>query len=334
MPEGADAGKVPLTVIGGFLGAGKTTLLNHILSHAEARYAVLVNDFGAVNLDASLIASHEGETLKLTNGCVCCSLGSGLFETLIRVLDAKPSFEHILIEASGVADPWLIAEIAFVEPMLSLNAVIVLAEAQRLPELLKDARVGDTVATQIRAADILVLNKADLADAELLARAIAAARAIRPKLRVVETVHATLSMSLLDLETQGRAISTSRFTADAPSHESVFRRFLYRRRGSFHRERLERGLEALPASLLRLKGLCRMIGEQQPMLLQVVGPRWSLSPTSCRSEGGFPIELVGIGTKAFSESEALDRLLDDALDQAVSAVPLGVEARMTDGRPQ
>jgi G3E family GTPase len=323
MPGRPEAETCPLTVIGGFLGAGKTTFLNHVLAHARARYAVLVNDFGAVNFDASLVARHDGETLKLTNGCVCCSIGSGLIETLIKVLDAKPPFEHILIEASGVADPWLIAEIALVEPMLRLNAVIVLAEAQRLTQLLGDPRVGETVAAQIRAADIVVLNKADLADPATLARAHSAVAAIRPRLRIVESVNARLPGSLLDLGMQERALPAGVFRAEAPSHETRFRRFLYRRRGAFQQDRLEESLAMLPTSLLRLKGLCRMIGEPRPMVLQMVGPRWSLLPVSAQAEAGWPIELVGIGAKALPDDGELGRILDGALEPQAAVMAVG-----------
>ncbi|RYX93345.1 MAG: GTP-binding protein, partial [Bradyrhizobiaceae bacterium] len=118
----------PVTVIGGFLGAGKTTYLNHLLRSGTERYAVLVNDFGAVNIDAGLIAKHDGETMTLTNGCVCCSIGSGFLDTLGRILDGQTRFDQIIIEASGVGDPWRIAEIALVEPSLRLNAVIVVAD--------------------------------------------------------------------------------------------------------------------------------------------------------------------------------------------------------------
>lgn len=109
---------IPVTIVGGFLGAGKTTFLNHLLKTSGARYAVLVNDFGAVNIDASLIARHDGTTMTLANGCVCCSIGDGFLDTLGNVLDARIPFDHIIIEASGVGDPWRIAEIALIEPSL------------------------------------------------------------------------------------------------------------------------------------------------------------------------------------------------------------------------
>ncbi|RMF03443.1 MAG: GTP-binding protein, partial [Chloroflexi bacterium] len=93
---------IPLTVIGGYLGAGKTTLLNHILRHNQGRrLAVIVNDFGKINIDAGLIESRDGETINLANGCVCCTLSGGLGVTLNNLLQRRPPPEHIIIEASG-----------------------------------------------------------------------------------------------------------------------------------------------------------------------------------------------------------------------------------------
>ena len=78
---------VPVTVIAGFLGAGKTSLLNHLLAHADGRrIAVLVNDFGAINIDAELIQNRRGEVISLENGCICCSLSEGLLASVAMVM--------------------------------------------------------------------------------------------------------------------------------------------------------------------------------------------------------------------------------------------------------
>jgi len=96
--------RIPLSVIGGYLGAGKTTLINTLLAQNHGvRLAVLVNDFGAINIDAALLHSASEDTISLTNGCVCCTMSGDLFFTIGDLLDRSPRPDHILIEASGTA---------------------------------------------------------------------------------------------------------------------------------------------------------------------------------------------------------------------------------------
>src|ERR1700741_1151702 len=97
---------IPFTVLGGYLGSGKTTLLNRVLQQNEGRrLAVIVNDFGSVNIDAMLIQTRTNELVALANGCVCCSISTGLAEALTVLSRRTPLPEHVIIEASGVADP-------------------------------------------------------------------------------------------------------------------------------------------------------------------------------------------------------------------------------------
>jgi G3E family GTPase len=305
--------KIPVTVVGGFLGAGKTTFLNHLLKTSDARYAVLVNDFGAVNIDASLIAQHDGATMTLTNGCVCCSIGGGFIETLGKILDDGIPFDHIIIEASGVGDPWRIAEIALVEPSLRLNAVIVLADASRIETLLVDARVGDTVRNQFARADLVLLNKIDLLDRASARAAYAAISALRDGLHIIETSEHTMP----DLPA-GAPKTVSRFSAtealDVADHERLFRRWSYQRNGAFDRVRLEAALEQLPPQLLRLKGHCLLVGETEPAVLQMVGQDWALTAAATSDLPDQPgILLVGVGTDDLPDTAELDTILDRAL---------------------
>ena len=306
--KGALRNRTPLTVVGGFLGAGKTTLLNHLLTNASGRIAVLVNDFGAINVDAGLIIEHGGTTLRLANGCVCCSLADGFIDTLMRVL-AEP-FDHIVIEASGVGDPRNIADIALVEPGLRLGTVVVLADSERLLHLLADSRVGDTVRRQIEAADFVVLNKTDLIDETALSEINAAVGAIKPGVRIVDAVFAKVPTVILDLSDD--PVEGSRRQAVAVDHEDTFRRIMYRRSGAFDPSRLDVALAALPTSLLRLKGIVALGVESEPHLLQMAGARYALSPTSPEPAPDWSVELVGIGTADLDEL-MVTRILDEGL---------------------
>jgi G3E family GTPase len=155
--------RVPFTLLGGYLGAGKTTLLNRLLATATGRrFVVLVNDIGAVNVDAALVADHAGPTLALTNGCVCCSIGDDLGVTLEQVRALAEPPDQVVMELSGVAEPTRLTPWANTAGF-RLDGVVVVADADQIVELAKRRYVGDTIRTQLASADLVVLAKTDLA---------------------------------------------------------------------------------------------------------------------------------------------------------------------------
>ncbi|HET7409186.1 MAG TPA: GTP-binding protein [Paracoccaceae bacterium] len=282
----------PFTVIGGFLGAGKTTLVNRILRRASGtRYAVLVNDFGAVNVDAGLIAAHDGRTMALTNGCICCSLSDGFIETMLRLMAEPEAFDHVIVEASGVAEPGRIMDFARLDPLLAPDAILTLADAETLLERLADARIGDIVARQIGQADLLLLNKTDLAGGQ--ARAAAAAerlRALNPRAPVLSCRDADLPLGVL-LGTGLSAGPAGASAEDGHHHHPPFHTALVR-----HDRPVERGVfmaweDALPTDILRGKGRVALAGEG-PFLWQRVGARSELTPAP-RADQGTEIVLIG-----------------------------------------
>jgi G3E family GTPase len=188
---------LPFTILGGYLGAGKTTVLNQLLAGAHGlRIAVVVNDFGSVNIDAELIRRHDGETISLANGCVCCSLVDGFATTIARIQERADDFDQIVIEASGVSDPARIANYgkAF---QLELDGVIVVCDAERASVLVKDKFVGGTVKRQLANADLILLNKTDLVSSDELARVRTMLAGLAPQTSVIETVRGDVPFEVL-----------------------------------------------------------------------------------------------------------------------------------------
>jgi G3E family GTPase len=182
------APKVSLTIIAGFLGSGKTSLLNHLLTQSGGRkITALVNDFGALNIDSELIEAQHGNQVSLTNGCICCSIGDDLMRSLADIMRQDPLPDHLIIEASGVADPTRIAAYAAVDPQLRLDGIVTLVDAAAHALHAQDPYLADNYHKQIEAGHMLLLSKPDLvedAQVEALEAALLASYPAKPQARV------------------------------------------------------------------------------------------------------------------------------------------------------
>ena len=153
---------IPLTLISGYLGTGKTTLINNLLRTTKKKIALLVNDFGDVNIDESLIETRTDSVLSIAGGCVCCSYGNELIETLESMNSNEILPDHIVLEASGIALPSKIIQTISLMDFLSFHGTVLLTDASRLRSQLNDLYISDTISLQIEQHDLLVLNKTDL----------------------------------------------------------------------------------------------------------------------------------------------------------------------------
>ena len=153
---------IPLTLISGYLGTGKTTLINNLLRTTKKKIALLVNDFGDVNIDESLIEARTDSVLSIAGGCVCCSYGNELIETLESMNSNELLPDHIVLEASGIALPSKIIQTISLMDFLSFHGTVLLTDASRLRSQLNDLYISDTISLQIEQHDLLVLNKTDL----------------------------------------------------------------------------------------------------------------------------------------------------------------------------
>ncbi len=316
-------GRIPLTVIGGFLGTGKTTLLNRLLEHSDGRrLAVLVNDFGAINVDAALVASRGVDTLSLQNGCVCCQIGGDLTDALIRVIGSVPRPDAIVIEASGVSDPWRIAQVGLADPALALDGVVVLVDAASVREQADDPLLADTVRRQLQAADLLVLNQCDRVDDASLAALRDWLDAEVPGTPRHETRFAEVPAALL-----GAPLAAARHghhcTAGCthdhahghpPRHGDVFDTWSLADDAVYNADALRALLRAMPAGVLRLKGVVRT-DRLGWAVLQFAGRHGSLrawSPQGAAPDATADSALVAIGARGRLPVQALDAALKAA----------------------
>ena len=187
---------IPVTVLTGFLGAGKTTLLNRILTGNHGRrYAVIVNEFGEIGIDNDLIVDAEEEIFEMNNGCICCTVRGDLIRIIEGLMKRKGSFDGIVIETTGLADPAPVAQTFVVDEDVrrstKLDAIVTVVDAKHLVAQLETAPEAQE---QIAFADIVIINKTDLATPEELLAIKKRVRSMNPTTIVHETERSGIAL--------------------------------------------------------------------------------------------------------------------------------------------
>ncbi|WP_232477331.1 GTP-binding protein [Roseomonas sp. KE0001] len=279
---------VPVLLVTGFLGAGKTTVVNHILREAGGRrIAAVVNDFGAINIDAELIAGASDGVVSLANGCICCTLEGDLLRTLATLLRRAPRPEAIVIETSGVADP---ADIVrnLMDPVVwkeaPLETVLCVVDATAPPTAFEDPLLR----AQLRMADVVALSRTDLGDAAALERARAALAALRPAATLVEAPDGQVPLPLVLPDDPARP-PVPREPGRRRPQADRFETLSWTAEAPLSLSRFQAAIGRLAPGLARAKGIFEAV--EQPgrrLLFQLAGGRATLAPLAGRTAGEAP----------------------------------------------
>lgn len=302
---------LPITVVGGFLGAGKTTLLQAMLRELSGRrVAVLVNDFGDLQVDADLVESMSEDVMRLKGGCMCCAIRDSVVAEVLKLAEQSPAFEHVVIEASGASDTAALRDTFRTlerHQTVRLDGLITVVDAEQFEPLHPD--VGLLQRCQVMAADVVVLNKVDRVDAERVQAVHDEILKLAPNARVWKTEYSKVPQAVLMGGPLAPGADVAPLQASATGLLSTQVLLL---ENPVPGRDLVAWLAGLPRDVFRAKGFVRL--QERPedkVLLQVVSGRVHVQTHGTWADAEQAAELVLIAANGRVDFDALQSQLSE-----------------------
>ncbi|MDT3397115.1 GTP-binding protein [Streptomyces sp. B1866] len=324
--------RIPVVLVTGFLGSGKTTLLNHLLrGGTDTRIGVIVNDFGSVNIDALTVVGQVDAMIPIENGCLCCAAdASELDEMLRRLTDPAARIDVVVVEASGLAEPPSMirtlltssdARVLYGGLVQVVDAAEFRATRERHPELDR----------HLRAADVVVVNKADRVAEAGLREVLETVRRLSPGTPVVAARHGRVDPDFLfdrprraPGDSRYRQLSLADLCAPEDGHDhgahlhAAYQSLAFDSDRPLHPRRLLEFFETRPDGLYRVKGFVRLAGDARTFAVHAVGSFLRFQPRPPVPGEPDTTRLVLIGTGL--DADALTRRLAACAEPAPETV--------------
>ncbi len=316
---------MPVTIITGFLGSGKTTLLNYILQNQQdLKIAVLVNEFGDINIDSQLLVAVDENMMELSNGCICCTINDGLVDAVYSVLERGDRIDYMVVETTGVADPLPIA-LTFLgtelQHLTRLDSILTVIDAETFTPQHYDS---EAAFSQIMYGDITIVNKTDLVTPEKITELEAYINSQKKGARILRSQHGVVPLPLildvkidqsnLQSDLQKKPEHHDHSHHDHDRHEHVhhlendgFVAVSFQSDRALQLEKFQNFLDRqLPTDVFRAKGILNFAGIPNRYVFQLSGKRYELKT----EEGNpAPTQLVLIG-RNLNQEQLLSQLTD------------------------